>query len=1202
MSTLTFLRPLRLGFLLLASAAVGAVDYSSQIQPLWDDHCVDCHSASDSDGEFALDTFAAFSAGGKSGKAVEPGKAQDSLLVKFLEGRSGKTGKNQFMPPGKRDHFTAEQIKLVRQWIDEGALGPKAGTAPTDPLATLPKVAARSGVKPIYAAATSADGKLAALGRYGSTEIIDLTARKTKVTLAGIRGKVTALAFSPAGDSLFVAAGEAGIGGTAYHFSTADGKLQRSMTGHKDALHALALSPDSKLLATGGYDQQIKLWDIGTGKELRTLKGHHGCINGLSFRSDGKILASASADRTVKLWDPASGLRLETFSEPTKEQFTVVFASHGKTLLAGGADSRIRAWSISATGAEGSNPILTTKFAHEGAVLGLRVSPDGKSLLSSASDKRLKVWNVADLKEKLLLPVQSDWPNATAWLGNDRVISARQDGSSALYALAKPTVAEPLLTVATATAMAKKPAAKPELSDLQPPGFQIGGKTLITASGKGLAEITGVKLSDARLMAKVVKAGAQAVIEVTAPMEFPRGVYELSVVNAAGESAKLKLLGDELPQFTAPPAEPVKVGSQFFGTLKAVGQLDEYQFDTKAGETIVMDITARPLGSKAETIQLEVFDSSGARLAFNRGLDSGSDPFIAFKAPKDGIYKARVSETTLDGSADHVYRLTLGRLPYVVGWWPLEVPAGKASVLNLIGYNLPAPSCQLSAGASPSGLATVPEDVRRLRSRGPIQVAVSSLPELVEIEASDSAQGLNLPTSVNGRLYSPQGGPDVDSYSFQASAGQEVIVETRAAAYGAPTDTKVEILTADGQPIERVKLRAVRDSWNNFRSVDANNPDIRLEFWTEMDLNDYVYFNGDVMRIFRNPRGPDAGFLFYNAGGKRMSYFGTTPTAHALEEPSYVVEPLAAGEQTVPNGLPTFSIPYNNDDDGERKLGRDSKLHFTAPAAGQYRIRVTDSRSLSNERFAYRLIVRAPAPDFVVALAGTNGQAVSPGASMGFSLRVDRKDDFSGPVTVRIAGLPAGWHASTPIVIQEDQALASGSLHAEETAPPKPDFSKVIVTAEAMIQGKPVSKTVTGFGSPVLGPPAKFIPQLELSQAEKPAARSGTQPQEVALVPGQTVPVFIRVDRRKEDGLLNFDVHNLPFGVIVDNIGLNGVQVRQGETLREIFLSAAKWVPEQTRLIHAAVASTRNEQDSSSLATSFPLMLKIQKAPAVAVK
>ena len=79
------------------------VDYTKQIAPLLEQYCIDCHSADDADGEFALDTFAALMKGGEEGVAIVAGKSSESMLVKFLEGRSGRGGKNESMPPGKRD-------------------------------------------------------------------------------------------------------------------------------------------------------------------------------------------------------------------------------------------------------------------------------------------------------------------------------------------------------------------------------------------------------------------------------------------------------------------------------------------------------------------------------------------------------------------------------------------------------------------------------------------------------------------------------------------------------------------------------------------------------------------------------------------------------------------------------------------------------------------------------------------------------------------------------------------------------------------------------------------------------------------------------------------------------------------------------------------------------------------------------------------
>src|SRR5256885_13042728 len=187
-----------------------------------------------------------------------------------------------------------------------------------------------------------------------------------------------------------------------------------------------------------------------------------------------------------------------------------------------------------------------------------------------------------------------------------------------------------------------------------------------------------------------------------------------------------------------------------------------------------------------------------------------------------------------------------------------------------------------------------------------------------------------------------------------------------------PVDTKIEVLHADGKPVERLRLQALRNTAINFRSIDSNGNGARLDNYEEMELNEYIYFNGEVVRLFRMPQGPDSDMLFYSSNGKRRAYFDTSAMAHALDEPAYVVEPHLPGAELVSNGLPVIPLYYANDDDGERKLGADSKLFFTAPADGTYLIRVTDTRGYSGERFVYRLIVREPKPDFKVTLNGAN--------------------------------------------------------------------------------------------------------------------------------------------------------------------------------------------------------------------------------------
>ena len=109
---------------------------------------------------------------------------------------------------------------------------------------------------------------------------------------------------------------------------------------------------------------------------------------------------------------------------------------------------------------------------------------------------------------------------------------------------------------------------------------------------------------------------------------------------------------------------------------------------------------------------------------------------------------------------------------------------------------------------------------------------------------------------------------------------------------------------------------------------------VRLANWEEMLLNEYVYLSGDVIKLFQQRRGPDADAQFYPENGNRFAFFDTTSRAHALGEPAYIVVPYAVGTELPNNGLPVFTLNYENDDDAQRKLGKDSRLTFVAPADG----------------------------------------------------------------------------------------------------------------------------------------------------------------------------------------------------------------------------------------------------------------------------
>jgi hypothetical protein len=598
------------------------------------------------------------------------------------------------------------------------------------------------------------------------------------------------------------------------------------------------------------------------------------------------------------------------------------------------------------------------------------------------------------------------------------------------------------------------------------------------------------------------------------------------------------------------------VPASVWGALGSATDQDVFAFEAKAGETLVFDLAAKRLGSKLEAV-VSVSDASGRLLASNIDYEGEADPFLAWTAPADGLYHARVRDLQHAAGAEHFYRLSVGRLPVVTGVYPLTVPANAETTVQLVGHNLPAgASATVKAGAP--GDVAVPLPYRSLRE---LKVKAVAVAEPLEVEG-DAPNALAAPGGGNGRLGAPG---DADLWGFESPKGRIWVIETLAARAGSAADTAIEVLGADGRPVPRLLLRAVRDSWLEFRPIDANAIGGRFWKWEEMELGQYLYMNGEVVRLFLAPRGPDSQWDFFASGGKRLGWFDTSAVAHPLDEPAYVVEPHPPGTTLPPNGLPVFPLHYANDDDASRKLGSDSRLLFTAPADGRYVVRVRDVRGQGGERHTYRLSIREAAPDFQVSLEGQNPN-VPAGSGRNFTVRVERIDGFDGPVKVEIAGLPPGFTATSPLTIYEGHLTTQGTVYADADAPKPPAGATAKVVARGTVGGKEVAKEVTGFGAFTLAPKPQVRVTLEPVDGAK----------ELAVKPGQEIPALIRIERNGFNDRVSFDVEGLPFGVIVGDIGLNGVLIPEKETERRIFLQCAPWVAPETRPCHARAREVGN--------------------------
>jgi len=432
--------------------------------------------------------------------------------------------------------------------------------------------------------------------------------------------------------------------------------------------------------------------------------------------------------------------------------------------------------------------------------------------------------------------------------------------------------------------------------------------------------------------------------------------------------------------------------------------------------------------------------------------------------------------------------------------------------------------------------------------------------EMAEVGGNDSpatAQSITVPAHIMGKLDTVSAD---DYFQFEASAGQTLILETFAAAKNSPLDSMIEVLQPDGQSVLRAQLQAVRDSWFTFRGKDSTtSDDFRVFYWQEMELNDFLYADGEVVRLWHYPRGPDSGFRVYPGFGTRHTWFDTTAAAHALQAPCYVVVPHGPDAIITPNGLPVFPVYYRNDDDSLRERGSDSRLSFTAPSDGNWIVRVSDARGFHGSDFSYELRIRRPQPGFNVT---HNAQDVIVPRTGGreIEFQATRIDGFAGPIKITPKALPAGFHISGPVVIEANQLRAWATLTATDssatTAVGADD--RLIFNATALVDGSPQESELEPIKKLSLGETDSLRVHIESEDGRRTTVES---PLELHIRPRETIRAVIRLDRNGANGIVSFGKddagRNLPHGIFVDNIGLNGLLMPAGTNEREFFITAA---------------------------------------------
>jgi tricorn protease-like protein len=193
----------------------------------------------------------------------------------------------------------------------------------------------------------------------------------------GDEGKIYAMALSPDGRWLAVGGWTQNNEIRLYDF--ASGELKALLNGHGNAVLGLAFSPDSRKLISGSGDFDAIIWDVKTQTLLHRLKGHGAEIYAVGFTPDGRLAVTGSYDNTLRLWNVDDGARLESMTGHGGKVHSLAVSPKDGSIASGDMNGEIRLWN-------GKTGALEDVFANQGGYVGsLRFSPDGRLLLSTCS-------------------------------------------------------------------------------------------------------------------------------------------------------------------------------------------------------------------------------------------------------------------------------------------------------------------------------------------------------------------------------------------------------------------------------------------------------------------------------------------------------------------------------------------------------------------------------------------------------------------------------------------------------------------------------------------------------------------------------------------------------------------------------------------------------------------------------------------------
>jgi hypothetical protein len=653
-------------------------------------------------------------------------------------------------------------------------------------------------------------------------------------------------------------------------------------------------------------------------------------------------------------------------------------------------------------------------------------------------------------------------------------------------------------------APARAQTAWPRIAAVTPPGGRRGTTVELTITGANLDSATGLLFEGAGLTVdsltppKPVALGAgsaaapkkpegRLIARVRIAPDAEPGIRGVRVLTPQAPSqiawfvvGQWPEVAEKEPNNRRDQAQEVLLPVTVNGGIDPAEDVDFFRFHARAGQMLVFEVLAARLGSPLDSI-LSLQDASGRELAVNDDFN-GPDSLLAFTVPTNGEYFLSLRDLRNQGSGSHIYRLSMGEIPYVTAVFPMGGRPGATVPLELDGFNLGrihAAAVTLPADAVPGPLPVtlaLPTGASNL-----ITLAVGEAPEVTEVEPNDDparAQLLPVPVTVNGRIQPPaaSSSPDVDCYRFRAAKGDKLVLEVIAHRLGSELDSVLAVMDAAGNELAANDDSVGKDSRLEFTAPATGEYIARITDLQDRGGPGYTY------RFCITPATPDFSLSFtpdrlvVGRGGR----IPLTVTARRLNGFEGEIAVEVAG---LPEGVSVL---------GPARIhaGRNgARLVLTAAPGAAAQVTsfgVTGTATIDGQTVRRRaqgisepdreprpvnLLTAAavPPPDIVVT-AAADRLTLSPGHTAEIMVKIARDERFKGVVSLAVLGLPDGVTADTPSVAS-DKTEGKVTLKAEERA--APGETEIMVAGQVAVDGIPPAPQVTTPITLAVGPAAK---------------------------------------------------------------------------------------------------------------------------------